>query len=254
MKIIEFAVQRLSKAILVVIGVVILNFLLIHMAPGDPASVLAGEAGAGDAKFIDPQSDPGDGPVDVLPLSARSPQALMALAQRYEAWLNSHPDVDISDVCFTAGAGRSHFEHRAALVVEAGGGRPGVGVADLDPRRRIAGLLEGLRDDERHRLAPVADPVVGQERFGQAEGHAAGRRRLVRGGVGRLGRGVEMGHHQEDARNGGGCPRVDGGDAAGRDRGADDEAVGGLALSGPDPEADNSPVLWAVPPEAPSPA
>ncbi|PVE21263.1 ABC transporter permease [Microvirga sp. KLBC 81] len=52
MKILEFAVQRLSKAVLVVIGVVILNFLLIHLAPGDPASVLAGEAGAGDAKFI----------------------------------------------------------------------------------------------------------------------------------------------------------------------------------------------------------
>lgn len=35
-----------------VVGVVVLNFLLIHLAPGDPASVLAGEAGAGDAKFI----------------------------------------------------------------------------------------------------------------------------------------------------------------------------------------------------------
>lgn len=52
MKILEFAVQRLSKAALVVVGVVILNFLLIHLAPGDPASVLAGEAGAGDEKFI----------------------------------------------------------------------------------------------------------------------------------------------------------------------------------------------------------
>ncbi len=52
MKTLEFAVQRLSKAALVVVGVVVLNFLLIHLAPGDPASVLAGEAGAGDAKFI----------------------------------------------------------------------------------------------------------------------------------------------------------------------------------------------------------
>ncbi|WP_044529329.1 ABC transporter permease, partial [Herbaspirillum sp. B65] len=37
---------------LVVLGVVILNFLLVHMAPGDPASVMAGEAGAGDAQFL----------------------------------------------------------------------------------------------------------------------------------------------------------------------------------------------------------
>jgi len=52
LKTLDFLFQRLFKAILVVLGVVILNFVLIHMAPGDPASVLAGEAGAGDAKFI----------------------------------------------------------------------------------------------------------------------------------------------------------------------------------------------------------
>ena len=31
---------------------VVFNFLLIHMAPGDPASVIAGEAGAGDEQFV----------------------------------------------------------------------------------------------------------------------------------------------------------------------------------------------------------
>ncbi len=57
-------------------------------------------------------------PVDVLPLSARSPEALLALAQRYGEWLHAHPDADIGDLCFTVGAGRAHFEHRAALVVD----------------------------------------------------------------------------------------------------------------------------------------
>jgi peptide/nickel transport system permease protein len=52
LKSLDFVFQRLLKAAFVVLGVVILNFLLIHMAPGDPASVLAGEAGAGDAKYI----------------------------------------------------------------------------------------------------------------------------------------------------------------------------------------------------------
>lgn len=56
--------------------------------------------------------------VDVLALSARSPEALVALAKRYEAWLSAHPEVDLADVCRTAGTGRSHFEHRAALVVD----------------------------------------------------------------------------------------------------------------------------------------
>ena len=49
---IEFLARRLFKALFVVVGVVVLNFLLIQLAPGDPATVLAGEAGAGDAEFI----------------------------------------------------------------------------------------------------------------------------------------------------------------------------------------------------------
>ena len=52
----------------------------------------------------------------VLPLSARSAPALTALAQRYSAWLAAHPEAPIADVCHTAGAGRSQFEHRAAVV------------------------------------------------------------------------------------------------------------------------------------------
>lgn len=52
MNAIEFLARRLFKALFVVIGVVVLNFLLIQLAPGDPATVLAGEAGAGDAEFI----------------------------------------------------------------------------------------------------------------------------------------------------------------------------------------------------------
>lgn len=52
MKFLSFLISRLGKAAVVVLGVVIINFFLIRMAPGDPASVLAGEAGAGDAAFV----------------------------------------------------------------------------------------------------------------------------------------------------------------------------------------------------------
>ena len=52
----------------------------------------------------------------VLPLSARSAPALTALARRYSAWLEAHPDASIADVCYSAGTGRSQFEHRAAVV------------------------------------------------------------------------------------------------------------------------------------------
>jgi peptide/nickel transport system permease protein len=43
---------RAIKAFLVVIGVAILSFVLIRLAPGDPAIVMAGEAGAADEAFL----------------------------------------------------------------------------------------------------------------------------------------------------------------------------------------------------------
>ncbi|MFI5506558.1 SDR family NAD(P)-dependent oxidoreductase [Mycobacterium sp. NPDC051804] len=65
-----------------------------------------------------PELEDPTGDINILALSARSPEALAAVAQRYAAWLGEHPDADLADVCLNAGRGRSHFEHRAALVVE----------------------------------------------------------------------------------------------------------------------------------------
>lgn len=52
MKQLEFIAGRLVKAVIVLLGIVILAFLLIRATPGDPAAVLAGEAGAVDAEFM----------------------------------------------------------------------------------------------------------------------------------------------------------------------------------------------------------
>ncbi|RCW75556.1 ABC transporter permease [Pseudorhodoferax soli] len=52
MNTLDFFLKRLLKAAFVVLGVVVFNFLLIHLAPGDPATVIAGESGAGDAQFL----------------------------------------------------------------------------------------------------------------------------------------------------------------------------------------------------------
>lgn len=49
---IRFILARLVKAAVILLAIMIFNFLLIHAAPGDPASVMAGEAGATDEKFI----------------------------------------------------------------------------------------------------------------------------------------------------------------------------------------------------------
>ena len=45
------------------------------------------------------------------------PAALVQVADQYRSWLSAHPEATLADVCFTAGAGRAHLEHRAALVV-----------------------------------------------------------------------------------------------------------------------------------------
>ncbi|RWR07477.1 ABC transporter permease [Sinirhodobacter populi] len=52
MKILTRIVGRLVKAAVVLLAILVLNFLLIHAAPGDPAAVMAGEAGATDEMFL----------------------------------------------------------------------------------------------------------------------------------------------------------------------------------------------------------
>ena len=49
----RFLLPRLVKMAGVVLAIVVANFLLIHAAPGDPASVLAGQSGAADPKFVE---------------------------------------------------------------------------------------------------------------------------------------------------------------------------------------------------------
>ncbi|MEM1290506.1 MAG: SDR family NAD(P)-dependent oxidoreductase [Cyanobacteria bacterium P01_H01_bin.162] len=55
-------------------------------------------------------------PLHVLPLSARSDGALRQLIERYHDWLEAGITATLPDICFSAGVGRSHFNHRLALV------------------------------------------------------------------------------------------------------------------------------------------
>jgi len=53
----------------------------------------------------------------VLPLSAKSPEALRQLARLYLEWLEGRDETPLlADMAWTAGVGRSHFTHRAGLV------------------------------------------------------------------------------------------------------------------------------------------
>jgi acyl transferase domain-containing protein/SAM-dependent methyltransferase len=57
-----------------------------------------------------------DRPVHVLSLSARTADALGALAARWRDHLTANPATSAADAAFTAGAGRAHFAHRLAVV------------------------------------------------------------------------------------------------------------------------------------------
>ncbi|MBW4450083.1 MAG: SDR family NAD(P)-dependent oxidoreductase [Spirirestis rafaelensis WJT71-NPBG6] len=59
-----------------------------------------------------------DRPLHLLTLSAKTENALVALAVRYGAFLANNPNLSLADICFTANTGRSHFAHRLAVAAE----------------------------------------------------------------------------------------------------------------------------------------
>jgi len=98
----------------------------------------------------------------ILPLSARSPEALADLAAAYlEALEQAVNEQVVTDLCYTAGCGRAHHNYRVVAV--------GRETADLieDLRRQAAGLRE-----HPPRSVPKAPPVfvgwaLDSELFGQ---------------------------------------------------------------------------------------
>ena len=54
----------------------------------------------------------------LLLLSAKEEPALRALAQQYEAFLETPAEMALGDICFSANAGRTRFPHRLAVVAD----------------------------------------------------------------------------------------------------------------------------------------
>ncbi|NEO36799.1 MAG: acyltransferase domain-containing protein [Moorea sp. SIOASIH] len=96
-------------------------------------------------------------PEHLLNLSAKTEQALQQLANRFEMYLATHPEVPLTDVCFTANTTRARFDHRLAVVAhskdqlcqhlaafQAGQTSPGVFTAKVkDSQPKIAFLFTG---------------------------------------------------------------------------------------------------------------
>src|SRR5262249_13156052 len=66
------------------------------------------------ASAADPGT-PDSGSVFVLPLSARSPEALRTAVTRWQQWLPSS-DSSLADTCYTAAVRRTHHPHRVAVT------------------------------------------------------------------------------------------------------------------------------------------
>ena len=58
-----------------------------------------------------------DQPYQLLPLSAKSADALLALVNKYQAFLANN-QTTLPDLCYSAQVGRSHFEYRLGLVAD----------------------------------------------------------------------------------------------------------------------------------------
>ncbi len=90
---------------------------------------------AAPAKAEPPAAPEKDRPLHVLALSAKNEAALRDLAGRHAAWIEAHPEAPIADVCHTANAHRTPFNHRAAVVA--------ADTAEL--RQKLAAVAQGER-------------------------------------------------------------------------------------------------------------
>jgi len=77
----------------------------------------------------------------LLPLSARSREALARLARAYRMLADTTPWEAMYDLCYTASLRRNHFEHRAAAVFRS--------------RRELAGALERLAERAEMETGPA---------------------------------------------------------------------------------------------------
>ncbi len=107
---------------------------------GTNAHLILRQAPVVPAETGQPRDGAESGPA-LWPLSARTPAALCAQADRLHRYLESHPDVDLTDVAYSLGATRTHHPHRAVITAP-------VGAADA--RKELLDALDALRAAQSH--------------------------------------------------------------------------------------------------------
>lgn len=81
-------------------------------------------------------------PLHLLTLSAKTDEALVQLAQRYEKHLAANPDLALADICFTANSGRSHLPYRISVIASSSA-QLSEKLAAFSAGQQVAGLFQG---------------------------------------------------------------------------------------------------------------
>jgi mycoketide-CoA synthase len=109
--------------------------MILQQAPTPPA-------GSADAEPPAEQTHHGaELELRMWPVSARTPAALRAQADRLHQHLICHPDLDLTDVAYSLGFTRTHHSHRAVITAA---------VAAADPREDLLEALRALHTDQPH--------------------------------------------------------------------------------------------------------
>ena len=109
--------------------------MILQQAPTPPAA-------PADAEPPAEQSDHGaEFGLRMWPVSARTPAALCAQADRLHQHLVCHPDLDLTDVSHSLGSTRTHHSHRAVITAP---------VAATDPRKDLLDALGALHTGQPH--------------------------------------------------------------------------------------------------------
>ncbi|WP_139825561.1 acyltransferase domain-containing protein, partial [Mycobacterium conspicuum] len=107
--------------------------LILQQAPSAPTESAAGQAQ--DAAQLSMPAAP------LWPVSARTPAALRAQADRLHHHLTSHPDLDLADVAYSLATTRTHHPYRATITAP---------TAAADPRKELLDALDALRAGQPH--------------------------------------------------------------------------------------------------------